>query len=144
MKKVTRFAAWLALNGAYLAAVWAGGFEGVEWARNLAVFGAWVLLFMHVFVAVILAVAAFVIENGEAEGDLTKIRDMPLRAVPKWPSASFDVGVVLLLAALGWFVTAVVYALSMFAESIGRFALAKVQEKIKEAERESDDLRVVA
>lgn len=106
-KRARGLASWVIVNGGYGYLVWLGPINGVEWASNLALFLAWLLFAL----SLLLAFGAQLIRDGQAgdESDRKRLAAMSGRTMPKVVDRTYDVSVLLALAASGWFVTAAVW-----------------------------------
>ncbi len=87
---------WLAIQGAFGASAYFGIFRHIEWCDNIFVFISWLN-------AILLTFAVFADEVKKTMTD-------PGRPVPRWLSVTFDISVILSLAAVGRFGMASLWA----------------------------------
>lgn len=114
MKKARRAAQWFLLNGSMAVVVWFALQESAEWARNLALFVFWFFAVVAVFGVFAVAHTRVQVDHGDKEIP----SDLPERPVPQWLSVAYDFAMIGVLAAFGWFATAIAWAVQMVAERI--------------------------
>lgn len=117
MKTMKDLAGWLALNGGLAAAVWFGYMEGVEGARNVALFLIW-------FVTV--PASLMVLSNKTLER-LAKEKDVPT-PIRRLVGRAISLGVLGVLVWSGSAWTAAAFGAALLLQAAGRRAVRRLRE----------------
>jgi hypothetical protein len=106
---------WFAMNGLFASCVYFGLVEGIEGARNIAVFSTYFLFFGTI---------CFCAPSGKK---FIRERLEKGLSVPRWMDAAFDICIVLSFVWFGYFVTGIVYLLHLI---IGQSLIVEALEEI--------------
>lgn len=98
MEKIKKQFNWLFFNGLFLAAIYYGLFEGINGAKNIAIFVAWL---------------TFIISLSMLHDDVVKIIKKNGKYMPQWVDAIFDICVICSFLWFGYFITAIAYLISV-------------------------------
>lgn len=140
--RLKRVAVWALINGSAMVAFWLGGYEGVGWAKNIALFYVWAVLLPLAILATIIARATTLALKGEITvSDDKTLPDLSTfyRSVPKWLDVGYDIGALLLLAGAGWFFTAGAYGVHIVLHALALQAAEEGAEIQRKAEARSSD-----
>jgi hypothetical protein len=105
VKQAMRIVAWTAFNVAFVALVAFALFDGATWARNITLFVVWSYTLLSIGNAIALT---YIKVANEKDGKEISA-DLQTSPLPRWLSITFDLSVVALLAAFGWFGSAVAW-----------------------------------